>query len=385
MTVVPLPIQTPRLSSKLFNVTLFSEIAESHTKTYTIHELYAAGELSVVYGAPGTAKSAVLGDQCCHVAAGMPWFGREVRTGAVLYIAAERHQLVKRRFTAFRLHHQIEEALPIAVLDGFFDFFSGPEHAHEIVALGRDLQELTGHPVVQVVIDTKTRAMGAADPNSDKDIAALIANVGLIQASLSEAHITIVDHVPHGQPDRMKGSGALAGAADASYLIAKDGDGIRRITIGSKPPNDGPDELDLTFRLESVVVGETPTGKPVEAPVVIQTNAPPRAMATATTKAPRIAAHDSIVLTAINYVLDNGTSVLAPPMPGVTPKTRAVSKADVKARAIASGLANDDETPEAIKKRFNRSVEKLIDMRKVRQEGPLIWTIQGDGTTGTHP
>jgi hypothetical protein len=382
MTVVPLPIQTPRLSSKLFNVTLFSEIADNHTKTYTIHELYAAGEISVVYGAPGTAKSAVLGDQCCHIAAGIPWFGREVRVGAVLYIAAERHQLVKRRMTAFRLHHEIEDALPIAVLDGSFDFFSGPEHAHEIIALGRDLQELTGYAVVQVVIDTKTRAMGAADPNSDKDVAALIGHIDLIKGGLSEAHITIVDHVPHGQPDRMKGSGALAGAADASYLITKDADGIRRITIGSKEPNDGPDELDLTFRLESITVGQTPTGRAVDAPVVIQTNAAPRQPKT---NARKMDARDSIVLTAINYVLDNGTSVLAPPMPGVTPKTRAVSKADVKARAIASGLANDDETPEAIKKRFNRSVEKLIDMRKVRQEGPLIWTIQGDGTTGTHP
>jgi hypothetical protein len=374
MTVVPLPLQTPRLASKLFNVTLFSEIAESHTKTYTIHELYAAGELSVVYGAPGTAKSAVLGDQCCHIAAGIPWFGREVRTGAVLYIAAERHQLVKRRFTAFRLHHQIEEALPIAVLDGFFDFFSAPEHANEIIALGRDLQEMTGYPVVQVVIDTKTRAMGAADPNSDKDIAALIGHIDLIKAGLSEAHITIVDHVPHGQPDRMKGSGALAGAADASYLITKDGDGIRRITIGSKEPNDGPDELDLTFRLESVVVGQTPTGRAVDAPVVIQTNAAPRQPKTNAPKA-SLSPNAVILLRAINYLIDNGSGVAAPPLPGVTPGTVAVSWKAARDRALQSGMADPDKGPEDDRQRAHRAKTSLIKQNMAREENGLIWPI----------
>ena len=44
-----------------------------------------------------------------HVAAGLPWFGRRVSQGAVLYIAAERAALVERRMAALRLHHGIAD------------------------------------------------------------------------------------------------------------------------------------------------------------------------------------------------------------------------------------------------------------------------------------
>jgi putative DNA primase/helicase len=60
--------------------------------------------MSAKYGMPGTAKSALAGDLGAHAASGHPWFGRPVSQGAVLYIAAERAALVKRRKAAWRLH-----------------------------------------------------------------------------------------------------------------------------------------------------------------------------------------------------------------------------------------------------------------------------------------
>src|SRR5581483_5863390 len=117
---------------------------------------------------------------------------------------------------------------------------NGSACAEEIAAIGRHAAERYGLPVVWEIIDTKARTIGAADPNSDKDTMAFVANIGAIQLGCSNPHITVVDHVPHGSPERMKNSGAFAGAIDGSFLVRKLRKGVGQLMIGSKPPNDGP-------------------------------------------------------------------------------------------------------------------------------------------------
>ena len=81
-------------------LTMFGDIDPLPNKEWTVERLLGAKELSVI-AAPGAAKSCVAGDIAGHVAAGEPWAGRRVKQGAVLYIAAERAAVVKRRFAAF--------------------------------------------------------------------------------------------------------------------------------------------------------------------------------------------------------------------------------------------------------------------------------------------
>jgi hypothetical protein len=53
---------------------------------------------------------------------------------------------------------------------------------------------------------------------------------------------------------------------------------------------------------------------------------------------------------------------------------KAVSRDDVRARAMAAGLAQDGKPP-AVSMRFSRALEALCAQRKVRMEGDLIWLI----------
>lgn len=80
----------------------FADVEEHPRKDWLVRDFLGAGEMSAIYGMPGTAKSALAGDLGAHVAAGLPWFGRQVSQGAVLYIAAERAALVNRRMAAWR-------------------------------------------------------------------------------------------------------------------------------------------------------------------------------------------------------------------------------------------------------------------------------------------
>ncbi len=366
----------------MFRVTMFSDIAEAHVKSYTVESLFGAAEMSVVYGLPGAAKSAWVGDGAAHVAAGMTWQGRTVRRGVVMYLAAERHGLVKRRLTAFRIHHGVKGDIPLAVLDGMFDFCGSEEHAGEIVTIGQELAELYGLPVVWVIIDTKAQVLAGGDPNSDKDVQSLVRNGRRIMEGLPDAHLTFVDHVPHGSPDRMKGSGALAGAVDASYLVKKEG-ALRTVTIGSKAPNDGPDELEIAFTLRGVVVGRTLSGEPLEAPVVIETA--PAANDGPPSKRPALKMAAQKILTAFNRARDDGPTIPIPiSLPGVDPGIRGIMLADLKAASISLGIVADPEPNEddkdehrkwreANRKAFNRGIEDLVKIHMLRIELQHVW------------
>jgi hypothetical protein len=93
--------------SSMFCLTRFAEIDPSPRKTWLVDRLLGAGELSAVFGAPGSGKSVLVSDMACHIAGGRTWLMRTVAPGAVLYVAAERAALVKRRMAAWRIYHGV--------------------------------------------------------------------------------------------------------------------------------------------------------------------------------------------------------------------------------------------------------------------------------------
>ena len=95
--------------------TALADVGQHPRKDWLVRNFLGVGEMSAKYGMPGTAKSALAGDLGAHVAAGLPWFGRQVSQGAVLYIAAERAALVKRRMAAWRLHYGIND-IPLGIV-----------------------------------------------------------------------------------------------------------------------------------------------------------------------------------------------------------------------------------------------------------------------------
>jgi hypothetical protein len=125
--------------------TRFADIDPAPRKVYLVAGLLGAGEASSFVGAPGSGKSDLAGDVGCHISAGLPWLGRRVTRGAVLYVAAERVKLTERRFAAFKNHHRIDN-LPLAIVSGPVNMLSSQEHVHEIAELAALLTKKPGCP-----------------------------------------------------------------------------------------------------------------------------------------------------------------------------------------------------------------------------------------------
>jgi hypothetical protein len=329
----------------------FSEIDANPQKHWLVENFLGLGELSCVYGMPGSGKSVLAGDLACHVAAGLPWFGRRVHRGAVLYVAAERAGLVQRRFAAWRLHHRQSE-LPLAVLPMVVNL-RDPSGAKLLIDAAADVHNFFGLDVRLIVIDTISRVLAGGDENSPKDMGALVNNLALVH-DRTHAHMQGLHHIPIDGQQRMRGHGALLGACDTTVSVEKH-DTIRSATIDKQ--NDGDEGERVTFALEGVELYYDPeTKQATTAPVVVPSDAPPPAQRPR--PGPKSRA-DRIMRDAINEALDTTGQDIS--VRG-SPLVRAATVRHVREQFTKRYVVEDDDpkkVADAKRKAFNRALERL--------------------------
>jgi hypothetical protein len=229
--------------------------AEGSLKVFLIDGFLGRDEVSFWFGEPECGKSTVKIDAACHVAAGLPWCGRAVMQGAVLYVAAERGQTVKRRILAWRLEHGIHD-IPLAVIDDTVDLRTGKVDTDRIIAAAKALGELSGQPVVWIILDTLSRMLAGGDENSSKDMGLLVLSVDRIFREAT-AHCSLVHHMPLSGGDRMRGHGLANGAGDTTVHVEKqNGIVTAAVAKGSDLPED--EKPKLAFRFKSITVSEEP-------------------------------------------------------------------------------------------------------------------------------
>lgn len=247
-----------------FEVTWFSEIEEGAPKEHVIDGVLGVGEFTVIVGKPGTGKSVIATDMAGHVAAGLPWHGRTVRQGLVVYFAAERKKLTERRLRAFRIRHALG-AIPLAVVGGKLDMTGGLRDAQDLVRLIKTLEDQAGHTCTWIVVDTLSRTFGGGDQNASKDMGRFVQAADELMRGTG-AHVTVIHHSPWNE-DRGKGAIDLDGAVDASFVVSRTG---AVFSLRCDGTNDGEDGPVTHFRLESVDVAHAEDGTITSAPVVVQ-------------------------------------------------------------------------------------------------------------------
>jgi hypothetical protein len=179
---------------------------------YAIKGVLQRASYAEVFGAPGEGKTFIALDMAYAVASGLPWMGRKVHAGPVLYLAYEGQGGLKKRAKAL-LQKYGAKPVPLYVESAAFNL---RELAGRAV-LGVVLATLPEKPVL-VVVDTLARALMGGDENSAQDVgsfntavAALIANTG--------ACVMIVHHSGKDKSKGARGSSALQGAIDTEIEV----------------------------------------------------------------------------------------------------------------------------------------------------------------------
>src|SRR5262249_34040631 len=126
-------------------------------------------------------------------------------------------------------------------------------------------------PVVWIIIDTLNRVLAGGDENSSKDMGAVIAAVDRIQRA-TNAHCSLIHHVPVDPTGRMLGYGSVRGAVDWTVRISKEG---KTVTVEADKANDLVEKPKFAFQFEPVelacdglIVATAPVLVPCDTPLV---------------------------------------------------------------------------------------------------------------------
>ena len=179
--------------------------------------------MSVVYGDSNTGKSFLVLDMAAHLSLGLDWFGKRVRRGGVLYLAAEapRSIMDRSRALAEKLGQPLND---LFITDCPIDIYDPNGDTAAIVATVQAIEQTYDIEIVLIVVDTLARAMGGGDENATKDMGVLVQHSDLIRDN-TRAHVMFVHHTGKDASKGARGSSALRAATDTEIEVSDPGNG----------------------------------------------------------------------------------------------------------------------------------------------------------------
>jgi hypothetical protein len=319
------------------------------TKDELVKGLLGTGEFSLFVAKPGTAKSVLVGDIGCHVAAGLDW------------------PLTERRIAAWRKKHDVTD-IPFVVVGGKLDLTTGLIDATALASTIAELEAKSGHQCVLIILDTVTRTFGPGDQHQSRDMSKYIQSVDALNRATG-AHIAAIHHSPWSD-DRGKGAIDLDGAVDVSFVVNVRGSGLgKKFTLACTGSNDGEERVITSFILESVALGTDADGNVTTAPVVVQTDTLANGF-TVKGQAAKRKGHAASAFESLERAIETSES----PPDGSSDGVVTVSRDEWRERFYADTKAKEpDLTPGTLRQRFNRASGELLDTEKIVAVGERVW------------
>jgi hypothetical protein len=360
-----LPEQVRAAQKDRFQVTWFDDVDKTPAKEHVLKGVIGAGEFSLWVAKPGTAKSVLLCDIGCHIAAGRDWHGRKVQQGLVVFFAAERKSVTERRIAAWRKHHGVS-GIPFAVVGGKLDMTSGIVDARALAATIKACEEKSGLPCRLVILDTVTRTFGPGDQNSSKDMTRFVQSVDQLTLATG-AHVAAIHHSGWAG-DRGKGAVDLDGAVDVSYGVSVLGKGLTKIfTLECTGANDGDEGVITSFRLDSVELGTDADGNVTDAPVLVQVDGSRH-------DGPNLKGNTGKALDALRRAIQEHGETPPDGTLGFPDGVEVASREQWRDQFYADVRVKEPDIKEdALKRRFNRAVLDLTTAKQIEMVGEWFW------------
>jgi hypothetical protein len=201
------------LEKKRFVFLTEAQMLERPAPSYVVNDILIAGTFNEIIGPWGSGKTFFGIDLGYAVARGRPSvLGHQVyRKGPVVYVVAEGGGLFQYRMMAWRQEHDVPDtSTPFFCLPHAVDLRDRKSTPELLKAIARQKPEL-------VFIDTLARCIPGAEENSAKEMGEAIAFCDDIRLRTGAAVVLL--HHPTKKGDSERGSGAVAGAADAVIWV----------------------------------------------------------------------------------------------------------------------------------------------------------------------
>lgn len=250
---------------KLFPCYTGGEFIKRPRPNWIVRDILPEADLAAIYGESGAGKTFVALDMALAIGRGVPWLGKDVKQGRVVYIAAEGAGGFRNRLEAYALHRKVSiDTIPIDIIPVAPNFLSNEEALRVAKTVIRGGSK--GKAKV-VFVDTLAQVTIGGDENSAEDVSKAIANCKNIGLATG-ATVVLVHHAGKDLERGLRGWSGLKGALDANLEILK-GDGSARIMRVEKM-KDGRDGEAWNFTLVSVPLPQSDPFEPEESSVVIE-------------------------------------------------------------------------------------------------------------------
>jgi len=342
----------------------YCEIAPALDAVDFVESLLIDGAMSVIYGESGCGKTFFALDLALHVAAGIPWRGREVDRRGVLYLALEGSHGIKNRVAAFKLAHMANCAdLSFAVVPVALNLLDPAADTDKVIAAAKTAADKLSVPVGLIVVDTLSRAMAGGNENGPEDMGDFVRNIDKIRRALP-AHVAVIHHSGKDGARGARGHSLLRAATDTEIEVSRDPTiSTARVTKQRELDAEG----EFAFRLVSVELGLNRRGKPVTSCVVREADAP--------TKDAKLTPDEQAALNTLFDLLKNQGST---GFPGIPEGTASVPEAVWRESFYAA--CKPGAKPDTRQKAYRRAVDGLIAAKRVSAWDDRVWI-----TTRTNP
>lgn len=332
--------------------------------------LLTSGGLSVVYGAPKAGKTFLAVDLALRVAAGMPWHGRRVTPGSVLYLALEGGTGIERRICAWHRHHEIAADIPFAWASQSIDLRTARGDMEAILGAARGLDVETGVPIRLVVIDTLARALAGGSDCDPEHMGAVIKAADEIRAATG-AHVMIIHHTGKDAERGARGWSGLTGALDTQIEVTKGENGHRARVTDQRDMEEGGV---FAFALEVVELGQDEDGDPVTTCVAEEVQAGAELK-------PKGNGADQLtgqMRLAYSKLIEVGAAPDCPRTAWRAGMPDGVHPIPVEAWRQSFYASLADAEPAAKRQAFNRAVTDLQNRHLIGKNDDLVWIVERD-------
>lgn len=186
------------------------------------------------FGPPKSLKSFVALDMAACVSLGIPWQGQRTVQATVLYIVAEGGRGMRKRRSAWNIHHETEMKVifypkPVQIGD--------PDQMHNMIAYCRLKQ------IGYVIFDTQARCTQGVNENDNTEMGEIVGALDILKQQTG-ACVHLVHHSVGNDDSKARGATAFDGAVDTEFLVKRDKkerDKVRLVTKFQKDEEEAED------------------------------------------------------------------------------------------------------------------------------------------------
>jgi hypothetical protein len=199
-------------------LTLFKKISEIQARPpeFLIDGILEANTVACVYGEPGQGKTHIVLSMAVSCAAGMPWYGHEIKKHLpVLYICGEDIRGATTRIYSIAKTFGVKDIdhLKLYITESAVHFLD----ANAVHELKKEIKLLIEKPSL-IIIDTLNRNLGDGDENSTKDMTKFFDAVDSLRYE-TDATIILVHHNSKNNPTSPRGSSVIYGGVTTQIMV----------------------------------------------------------------------------------------------------------------------------------------------------------------------